>query len=432
MAWTQRNTGNGNSGDVPVTVLLAGAVDKTAAWYAALQGDARFRVVSFATDAQDLQVKLASGPEVVLLDVTIYPGPDDLRQALTAMSAAVYLVFPPDITGEVVEEFRQHPAVKAAFLGDVNLLDLAGRMYADALTLRRQAPNAAPLWQGGGGRGSVTGLRIVAVWNRCGGAGRSTLATAIALAAARKGLKSLLVGLGAPDILPLHLGLAPEPNIEAWVQNPTQDRLQSALQKVGDLDMLAGFRDVLAEAKAANLPKDHGSALPALATTAAYMGYAAIVLDTPVGGVAPQAIAAANTLLLVARPTLADAWASVEAYRTVVQRAAGQHRIPPGNVIVALNQRVGGMLTPDEWHQAADTAARNLGLPGFPPVAAVIPYAAEVALAQDQGRPALDASDEFARPVHHLADMLFGGERTGKKPREGKVWKLGFIKVRKG
>jgi len=431
MSWT-RSSSSSNGQQAPVTVLLAGAVEKTTAWYAALQGDARFRVVSFATDAQDLQVKLASGPEVVLLDVTIYPGPDDLRQALTAMSAAVYLVFPPDIANEVVEEFRQIPAVKAAFRGDVNLVELAGRMYADALALRRQAPAAAPLWTGGGpGRGSVTGLRIVAVWNRCGGAGRSTLAAALALAAARKGLKSLLVGLGAPDVLPLHLGLEPEPNIETWIQNPTQDGLQAALQKVGDLDVLAGFRDVLAEAKAANLPKDHKSAIPALATTAAYMGYAAILLDTPVGGVAPQAIAAANTLMLVARPTLADAWASVEAYRTVVQRAAGQHRIPPGNVVVVLNQRVGGQLTTDEWHQAADTAARNLGMPGFPPVATVIPYVAEVPLAQDQGRAALDASDEFARPVLHLADMLFGGERTGKKP-EGKVWKFGFIKVRKG
>ena len=433
MGWNIGNGNGGQQGGDAVTVLLAGSPERTHVWYTALAADSRFRVVSYATEPQDVKVKLASNPEVVLLEAALYPGPDSLIQALAGVSAAVYVFLPPQVDQATVEQVQQQPAVKAAFRGDANLVELAGRMYADALALRRQAPAAPQMWGGGraGGGAAVAGLRIVTVWNRCGGAGRSTIAEALALAAARKGLRSLLIGLGAPDVVPLHLGLKPEPNFTAWMQNPTAEGLQAALQQVGDLDVLAGFPDVLAEARAASLPKDDPASVQTLVTTAAYANYAAIILDAPTGGVAPFAIAASNTLVLVSRATLADAWASVEAYRTVVQRAAGQHRIGAGNVVVVLNQREGGQLTPDEWHQAADSAAKNLGLSGFPPVAAVLPYVPEVPLAQDQGRSPLDASDAFARPLHKLADMLFGGERQAGR-REGKAIKLGFIKIRKG
>jgi len=153
------------------------------------------------------------------------------------------------------------------------------------------------------------------------------------------------------------------------------------------------------------------NSISSLVTTAAYGGYAAILLDAPASSsLASNAVMSANTWVLVARPTLADAWASVDALRTVTQRAAGQHRIAPGNIFVLLNMRGSGMLSPNEWHQAADSACRKLGLAtGFPPVAAVIPFVPGVPLSQDAGRPVLDSDDEFARPIHGLADMLFGG-----------------------
>ena len=94
------------------------------------------------------------------------------------------------------------------------------------------------------------------------------------------------------------------------------------------------------------------------------------------------------------------------------------------------------MMTADEWHRAADAACRKMGLSiGFPPVVATIPYAPEVGIAQDNGRSALDSSDEFARPIHKLADMLFGGaaasSSVSRNQREsGNVIKLGPLKIR--
>jgi hypothetical protein len=134
---------------------------------------------------------------------------------------------------------------------------------------------------------------------------------------------------------------------------------------------------------------------------------------------------------MLSRPTVSDVWMSAESFRTVTQKIAGQHRITPGNIFVVLNGRANGMLTADQWHGAADAACRKMNLNvGFPPVIATIPQALEVALAQDSGRSALDASDDFARPIHRLSEMLFGGSVLPAGRKEEGVFSLGPLKIR--
>jgi cellulose biosynthesis protein BcsQ len=425
-------------GDPPISTLIAGQINKTNVWYQTMAVDARFRVVAMANSPEDFQSKIVSSPEVIFLDASIFPGPGPLQQALTGVNGAVYLILPVSVDDEMIEQFKAILCVKSIYRGDSNLQDWIPRAYNDAQTLRRQAP---PVFSAGakgvGGRNpsgqAVAGLRVTTVWSRSGGAGRTTIATALSQAAARKGLKTLLIGLDAPDVIPLHIGLQPEPNILSWFGNPTDAGLKAGLQKSGDLDVMAGFPDLISESQMGGRLADQKGSVPELATSAAYGGYAAIFLDTPVSGSStPAAISASNTWILVCRATLSDVWSSVEAFRTVTQQAAGQHRINPGNVLVILNQRVNGQLTADEWHRAADSATRKAGLNiGFPPVAAVIPYIPDLSAAQDAGRPALDASDEFARPIHRVADALFGNVAgQTAKPDSGKVWKLGPIKIK--
>jgi len=439
MTGTSWNLPETIGGDPPIVTLLAGQINKTTTWYQTMAVDARFRVVSMANSPEDFQAKIVSSPEVVFLDASIFPGPGPLQQALTGISGAVYLILPPSVDDDMLEQFKAILCVKSIYRGDSNLQDWITRAYNDAMTLRRQAP---PVFSAGGkgGQGrnpnaqAVAGLRVTTVWSRSGGAGRTTIATALAQAAARKGLKSLLIGLDAPDVIPLHIGLQPEPNILSWFSNPTDVGLKAGLQKSGDLDVMAGFPDLMSEQQAGGRSVDQKGSVPELATSAAYSGYAAIFLDTPVSGSAtPAAISASNTWVLVCRATLSDVWSSVEAFRTVTQQAAGQHRINPGNVLVVLNQRVNGQLSADEWHRAADSASRKAGLNlGFPPVSAVIPFIPDLSAAQDAGRPALDASDEFARPIHRIADAMFGTvvAGNGAKADGGKVWSLGPIKIR--
>ncbi len=418
--------------DAPVSILLAHKdMSRTTNWYQALQVDARFRITSMANDAQDFRSKLVSSPEVILLDATVFDGPKGLVDALTSVTGAVYLIVPPTVDEKLIAEFKSIPSVKMVFIGDVNIVEFETRAYADALALRRTVPAAnQQAWAGGRSGSVVGGLRIITVWSRSGGTGRTTIAMAIAQAVARKALKTLLIGLGGPDVLPLQIGLQPEPNILSWVANPTDEGLRASIQTAGDMHVLAGFPDILSEAQG-DRPAEQKGSITELVTSAAYGGYAAIILDTPSGGIAPRAVSAANTWLLVARPTVADVWTSVEAFRTVTQKSAGQHRITPGNIFVVLNQHANGMLTPDEWHRAADSACRKMGLSiGFPPVVSVIPYVPEVSIAQDNGRSALDSSDAFARPILKLSDMLFGNSVGVPVRDDSSVMKLGPLKIR--
>ncbi len=431
--WGTPQAQSGNGQDTPVSILLAHRdMSRTTTWYQALQMDARFRVTSMANDAQDFRSKLVSSPEVILLDATVFDGPKPLVDALTSITGAVYLIVPPTIAENMITDIKAIPSVKLVYPGDLNIAEFMTRSYSDALSLCRTVPAANQLaWAGGRNSATVGGLRIMTVWSRAGGTGKTTIATALAQAVARRSLKTLLIGLGAPDVLPLQIGLQPEPNILSWFSNPTDEGLRASIQTAGDLHVLAGFPDILSEAQG-DKPAESKGSISELVTSAAYGGYAGIVLDTPSGGIAPRAVSAANTWLMIARPTVSDVWTSVEAFRTVTQKSAGQHRITPGNIFVVLNQRTGGMMTPDEWHRAADAACRKLGLGvGFPPVVAVIPYVPEVSVAQDNGRSALDSNDEFARPIIKLSDMLFGSAVGVPAARDdSSVLKFGPLKIR--
>jgi cellulose biosynthesis protein BcsQ len=403
-----------------VTVLLAGSIPRLQAWYTALAADVRFRVAMQASDPQDLRSKLVTNPDVLVLDAGIYPGPQPLLEDLTRYHGAAYVLLPLEASREAMDSIAQIPCVKGVYKGDMNLVALAGEIYAAATAQRQSRLNVGmeALWnrpqQNMSGGGQPLGLRVVAVWNQAGGVGKTTIASNLAYEAARRGLPALLVGMGAPDDLPLILGLKPEPNLNHWRANPSAEGLKLALQKVDTLDVLAGFPDVLSEARAITTPLDAPESVPKLVLTAAYMGYAAIVLDAPPTALASAALAAANTLVLVARPSLEGVMRTVEAYRTVVERLAGEHHIPASGVYVVLN-RMGGRMTLDEWHKAASAL---LGRP-FPPVVAQIPDEPRVGEAQDGRRIPLNVSDAFARGLKPLADVLFSPQGAAQAQANG-------------
>src|SRR5512133_487579 len=154
MSWTNQPTPQGGGQDAPVSVLLAHKdMERTTAWYQALQVDARFRVSSMANTAQDFRAKLASSPEIILLDATVFDGPDALTEALTSVSGAVYLIVPGGVGTELIEQFKTIPSVKSVSVGDINIADFMTRAYADALALRRTGAAIAPTaWSGGSQR----------------------------------------------------------------------------------------------------------------------------------------------------------------------------------------------------------------------------------------------------------------------------------------
>lgn len=405
-----------------ITVLLAGPIPRLQAWYTALAADTRFRVSMQATDPQDLANKLITNPDILLLDAAIFPGPQPLLDILSRYHGAAYVLLPIEANQDAVDSVAKMPCVKGVYKGDLNLIAISGEIYAAAQAQRqaRLSTSMEAIWNRqqemtGQGRAPL-GLRVVACWNQAGGVGKTTLASSLAYEASRRGLPTLLVGLGAPDDLPLILGLKPEPNLNHWRANPSPEGLKLAIQKVDTLDVIAGFPDVLSEARAINTPLDSQESIPKLVMAAAYMGYAVIILDAPPTAMAAAALAAANTLVLVARPALEGVVRSVEAYRMVVERLAGEHHIPATGIFVALN-RVGGRMDSDEWHRAASALLGRT----FPPIVAQIPDDPQVGKAQDARRIPLLVSDSFARSLKPLADALFSPNgTTGNVGNDGK------------
>ncbi len=392
-----------------VTILLGGPMKRINAWYSALAADARARVTSFASDPQDLGLKITSGPEALLLDAGIYPGPKEMVDLLTRFNGLAYVLLPPEASADILETIARIPSVKGVYRGDMNLVELVGKLFGDVQAVRQAGkPGMQLLWRTHEDRSAPVGMRIIAVWNQAGGVGKTTVATNLAYEAARRGLPTLLIGLGAPDDLPLILGLKPEPNIVSWRANPCQEGFKAALQKLDALDVVAGFPDLLAEAAAISSPQDAPNTVQKLVLTAAYAGYAVIVLDAPPTVLAAQAVSAANTLVLVARPSLEGVMRTVHAYRTVIERLAGEHRIPAQGVFVVLNRTGPSRLASQEWHRAA---SGMLGQP-FPPIITEIPDDLQVAELQDRKRIPLLVSEPFTRSLQPLANALFSTNGT--------------------
>lgn len=438
MSWaTTDNTLSAN--ESPVTLLLAapeqGRVD---AWYNLLASDARFRVVATATSSADLNAKLAMTPEVILMDGMLFRSASELAHVLTRYNGVAWVLLPTQSTDADVAAVSGLPCVKRVFKGDFNLAQETGRLYETVRALRLPTGATTNVWNPLDNPSSQipTGLRVIAVWNLVGGAGKTTLAVNLAFEARRRGLKTLLVGLGAPDDMALTLPRTKAtPNLTAWNANPTPDGLRASLQTAEGLDVLAGWPDVLSATQSHLTELDAPNSLRNLVVTAAYAGYAVIVLDTPAVERAAPALSAANQLLLVARPTLSDALRSVEAYRMVTENLSHQHRIPAQGIRLALNQTREGLWSPAQFHNACAQLLNPDQKKPFPPIVAAIPDDARVPEAQIRREVPLLSAPNFQRAFMLLAEaclQIKGNPSPVTANDDGprKTINLGLVKVK--
>ncbi len=414
-----------------VSVLLCGPMQRVQVWAQALTADERFHVISLATTPEDYEAKLGLAPDAVVVDAAIFT-PQVLLKALRKTPGVAYVILPP-LQGEVLLRAREQIAaieqVKDVYSVDVNLAVLRERMAGDVQRMRQVRGAEAPgadLWSSPFvARAMPVPTQVVAVWNQIGGVGKTTVSTNLAYEIAQRGYKTLLIGLGAPDDLPLVMGLKVEPNITYWLANPTPEGLRLAVQELDTLDVLAGFPDVMSESQAMSIEPEAPNSIRRLVETAMHQQYAVIVIDAPPSATAAAAIMASNALALVGRPSLEGVWRTVEAYRTITERMAGVHRIPPERVYVVLNRiQDGHRLSAKEWHRLA---SRHLGRT-FPPVIAQIPDDVAVGDVQDQRRIPAAENERFRSALAPLVDVLASrtdgaAQRNGKKKPFWKVWR---------
>ncbi len=394
--------------------------------YPALAGDpGRFQVVGLATEWGDLKAKTqALKPEALLIQAEVAPGPDELVAFLKQFpGVAVVTLTPASAAAEAM--IRSIPAVRDVFVSSVpSWVEAAQRLYQAAVSERALRVQSAPpaFTQIGGVAGPIVpvGLRIFAVMSRKGGTGKSTFASNFSYALARRGISTLLIGFDRPDDIGAYLHLPPYPNQALFYENPTLESLRSGIQKKDALDVLLCVSDDLsADTVARRSPSDRGS-IRSLVMTAAMGGWAALVLDLPpdiASEWALQPLLAANTVLLVARLTLADANKMMQAYQLLTQRLAVEHAIPRENMFIVLNQYTrDDNISPSAFSKMLQEAMPTRGQ--VPPIIGVIPLDPAIPAIQNTGELPLLRCDGFRRAVEGVVDVFYRGVSPGQERRD--------------
>ena len=436
------DNGNGFSANAtpdakPISLLIVAEPQRASGFYAAFLGDARFQVLATATSGEDARAKLAMEPEVVVVEATVFESPNAFVQLFGASRTATFVLLPADVAPSHVDVIRRVTCVRDTLVGEVNFVTLAGQIVA-AIQSQRQASHASS-----GSRSlfsashmpasTAVGWRAIAVWSPQGGVGKSTVSTALAFEAASRRLPTLLVGLGAPDPIPLGIGLRPEPNIVHWQAAPTAERLKESVQTVDILDVLVGFPDPVS--LHAYLPEalDGPSSLPSLTNCAAHAGYAVIIIDVSSQELAVAAISAANTLVIVSIPTLPGVLNTAEAIHLVNDVMMGQHRIARQAMHLVVNKVRDSTLRPEEVIKSGIELRKD-----FPSLAAYVPDDPQIEVALNQRRPAYYHSEPLRRMSRTVGDLLFASpaalarqdeERMGKP---AKVFSLGPLRIKTG
>ena len=395
----------------PVRLLIVAQPGRAQAFYAAFAADARFAVQAVATSGDDARAKLTLDPEAVVVEVVVFSGPSEFANTFAAYRGAAFAIVPANLGASLADAVRQVSCVLRVTEGEPNFAASAGELYA-AVVARRPAAGqpidgfASAREPGATMTGSYSacvGWRAIAVWSPQGGVGKSTVALALAMEALARRLPTLLIGLAAPDMTPLILdGIQPEPNLLTWRAAPTVDGLRSAVQihrKTG-LHILVGFRDPVA--LGAYEAQQGPASLTALAYTAAQAGYGILILDVSAPEIAPAALSAANTLVLVARPDTPGVYSALQAVHLVKDVMAGQHAIPAEAIYLVVNRARDTTLRPDEMVKCGKDERRD-----FPPLAAAIADDASVELAVNRREAAYYRSDVLRGAAKTLGNLLF-------------------------
>lgn len=418
------------------------------------QMDKRFYLVGKPYDPNTLLDNVNTlEPEAVVIDALIFQGIAMLLDFVSKLQCPFYVIYPTQI--KILEE--QDPEVRN-FRNKIAALnyhgfsydngypantEITGRVASGVYTERTKKAAPSSSWGGAGASvGSVSGLRVICVWNRAGGTGKSTVSVALGREAARRGFKTLVVGLGAPDSIPVIAGVKVTPNIGEWLARPNREGLMSAIKTTDGLDILPGLTEAEREDSLKAMPtgKDTDTSITRMQQIASLMGYTVIILDTPVSGCAPQAIAASNFLLLVSRPTIADALASVDAFHLVSAKMGSQHNISAGNIYLVLNGMRSSLLNTRDfqdtafemWKLRTAQVQGKQQMASFPAVSAVLPDSEAIPAAANNSRSPLSVNDEYAKSISKLGDVLFGGIRqVSNSGKESSVVNIFGIKIRK-
>ena len=425
------------AGERKIQLMLAGPGSELVIYQMSpvFTADARFNVIGMVPQWGDLETRLVElKPELLIVQADIAPGPEALLKPLARMLAwggLVILVLPPN-QRELAGVYDKADNLRGLFYLPPTWGEIAQAAYAAAMTERAKAAAAGSMSMqqsafamARGRSGGVTGTKVVAFLSAAGGAGASTLAEGLAHdLQSRLNVRTLLMSFGLPPAAVSHLGLRYMPNAAEYFVRPG-DGFQTAVQNLDRLEIALAPEDSVEYARAASVSDADRSApgsIHSLVMSSWSKGYAAVCLDLPTAENtwSLQGLGAANTAVIVARPTLADISATWHSLVLLLEKISGTHRIPRESIFLALNQvSEHSFFTPREF---CDVLVKRYGW--SPPVAAVIPFDPAITRAQNRSTPPVATVEGLAKGIRLLEDMIFPGlDGFGVQPVRKSGWR---------
>jgi MinD-like ATPase involved in chromosome partitioning or flagellar assembly len=402
--------------------------------------DTRFRVTTNAYNWEDLVKNLeALQPALLVVNAAIARTGEALVDLLAGMQRwrGVAIVLLPPEFGHAAGMLMRVSSVRQTFSLPPNWKEVVEAGYAAAISEQARAVAATPLRQAYGGMpgfggdssvlrsGSVvTGTRVVAFLSARGGVGRSTVAECLGYElAVRHNVQTILLACDLPPATVLRMqGLRYVPNAMEFFRRPG-DGFNAAIQKYERLDIITAPVNSIEYARAVEPVEGQGSPLRNLFMATWTRNYAAVLLDLPAGEQpwTLEGITAANTAVIVARPSIADIAGVVHTLRLLTERMSEKHRIPREAIYLVLNQvHDHTPLTPRGFMDALTSEFKDW----TPQVAAVLPRLDELPILQERMMPPTASLDEFSQGIRGLVQHLYPSMRldTGASARKKTVF----------
>ena len=356
-------------------------------------------------------------PDIVLLDLRL---PDSLL--LLEWLAEGFRTTAPVVllTSEQMEQLQQALLAGARGfcllpLSGADLLGTLRQVYAAELKRRQQLPAAGPAADGAA---SDAGGHVIAVSGIKGGIGRTLIAVNLAVALAQESQESVALVEGHASLgdVALLLNAHPAHTLMDLVTEPSRfldaDLLRGALAPhASGIKVLLAARTM--EEGARMTPELWASALYQLRWIARY-----VVVDTApvVNGVLSEALALADTVLVVTTPELPSLRRA-----TLMLQAAQTEDLPSGKLRLVLNREglAGGISRAD--------ISQRLGIP----VAVALPDdPALVAYSINRGMPLMQSHPKslLARRIRELAGQLAAtAQPVTSHPEAESLWRRATI-----
>ncbi len=410
----------------PVKVLIIGKLDVVNALQqriVAQQHRDRFQILATATTQDDAMTKIRLQPEAIIIDATLYTNPMEVQQALGAYTGNTFVLLlglepGKGFTPDAHTMLRSIPSVRDILWGNVSVDNVLDSVYTKTVAQRRVQhveQNVLGVQQtasAGGPTTVATGFKAIAFWSPQGGVGKTTISIALAMEAARRGVPVLLVEAASDNSVPVTMNLERTPNITTWYRNPTLDNLRLSVQRPDKdgPDILVGFPDVIALDQY-QLQLNATPQVPArmndLVTLAARGEYALLIFDASAPELAPDVVAAANYLVLVAPPTLTGIHNVVSATRLLNQGLTMDSHISPDHLHVLLNRVVDSQMSTRQFMEAGTALSER-----FPSLIAAIDHDPAIVEAMNHRKSPDSESNTLRSAARVVADILLG---TGSK-----------------